>query len=115
MFRIAQNSTQDLVSQKILFLPTSSIRTPLDRREHRLRSHVRALASSQYTIIDISDALLTVTGQPGSRRDFSSWTDLSEFTTKSAFTDNFIAAVELVLASRIQVILIPEGSCGSAR
>jgi hypothetical protein len=116
MFLIAQNSTWDIISQKVLFLSTPfSTRMPLDRPEHPLRSHVQALAPSQYTVLDISDALLTVTGQPGSRRDFSSWMDLSEFTTRSMFTESFIAAVELVLASRIQIVLIPEGSCGSAK
>lgn len=116
MIWTAQNSTWDLVSQEILFLSTPfSARTPPDRRENRLRSIVRALAPSQFTILDISDALLTVTGQPGSRRNFSSWMDLSEFTTRSMFTKNFIAAVELVLASRTQIVLIPGGSCGSAK
>ena len=116
MLWTAQNSTSNLVSQETLFLSTPfSTRTPLDKRENRLRSNVRALAPRQFTVLDIFDTLLPVTGRPGSRRDFSSWMDLSEFTTKSKFTENFIAAVELVLASRIQVVLIPEGSCGSAK
>jgi len=116
MFRVAQNSTDDLINQKILFLSTPfSTRTPLGAQENPLHSHVRDLAPSQYTMVDIYDALLTVTGQLGSRRDFSSWMDLSEFTRRGAFTESFIAAVELLLAGRIQTILIPEGSCGSAR
>jgi hypothetical protein len=116
MLWTAQNSTWDLVNQEILFLSTPfSTRTPLDGRENRLRSIVQALAPSQFTIIDISDALLAITGRPGSQRNFSSWMDLSEFTTRGVFTGNFIAAVELVLASRIQIVLIPEGSCDSTK
>ena len=116
MLWTAQNSTLNLISQETLFLSTPfSTRTPLDKRQNRLRSNVRALAPRQFTVLDIFDALLTVTGQPGSRRDFSSWMDLSEYTTKNTFTENFIAAVELVLASRIHIVLIPEGSCGSAK
>ena len=116
MFRAAQNSTGDLVSQQTLFLSASfSLRTSPSGQENLLRSHIRALAPSRYTVLDISNVLLNVTGKPGSRRDFSSWIDLSEFTKRGAFTQSFLAAVELVLASRIQVVLIPEGSCGSAR
>ena len=116
MLWTAQNNTLNPASQKTLFLSTPlSTRMPLDVGENRLRSNVQALAPSQFTVLDIIDALLTVTGQPGSRRDFSSWLDLSEFTTRSMFTENFIAAVELVLASRIRMVLIPEGSCGSAK
>lgn len=116
MFRAAQNSTDNLVSQQTLFLSTS-LSTPASpsRQENPLLSHIKALAPSRYTILDISNALLNVTGKPGSRRDFSSWMDLSEFTRRGAFTESFLAAIELVLASRIQVVLIPEGTCGSAR
>jgi hypothetical protein len=116
MFRAAQNSGGGLVSQKNLFLSTSfSTRTRPDGQEMPLHWHVRALAPSQYTVLDISDALRTVTGQPGSRRDFSSWMDLNEFTSGRTFTKSFIAAVELALASRIQIVLTPEGSCGPTR
>ena len=116
MLWTAQNSTLNLASQATLFLSNPlSTRMPLDVRENRLRSNVRALAPNQFTVLDIFDALLTVTGQPGARRDFPSWMDLSEFTTRSTFTENFIAAVELVLLSQIRIVLIPEGSCGSAK
>jgi hypothetical protein len=116
MFQTAQGSTHDLTSQGTLFLATPfSTRVPLDVQETALHSHIRALAPSQYTILDISDALLTVTGQPGSRRNFSTWMDLSEFTRKGTFTESFTTAVELVLASQIRIVLTPEGSCGSAR
>lgn len=115
MFRAAQNSTDDLVSQKTLILSGAFSTRTLDGQENSLHSHVQTLAPSQYAVLAISDALLTVTGQPGSQRDFSYWIDLSEFTRNGTFAESFIAAVEFVLASRIQNVLVPEGSCGSAR